>query len=47
MDLLDLLELCSEADRLVPNMTYGLPLTPQADSCRTARYAITAIATAR
>nr|XP_023030249.1 WD repeat-containing protein 7 isoform X5 [Leptinotarsa decemlineata] len=45
--LLGLLELCSEADRLVPNMTYGLPLTPQADSCRTARHALTLIATAR
>lgn len=42
-----LLELCSEADRLVPSMTYGLPLTPQADSCRTARHALTLIATAR
>lgn len=28
-------------------MTYGLPLTPAADSCRTARHAITLIATAR
>ncbi|KAF5297134.1 hypothetical protein FQA39_LY02714 [Lamprigera yunnana] len=45
--LLGLLELCSEADKLVPNMTYGLPLTPQADSCRTARHALTLIATAR
>ncbi|KAL3288183.1 hypothetical protein HHI36_002633 [Cryptolaemus montrouzieri] len=45
--LLGLLELCSEADRLVPSMTYGLPLTPQADSCRTARHALTLIATAR
>lgn len=42
-----LLELCSDADRLVPSMTYGLPLTPQADSCRTARHALTLIATAR
>jgi hypothetical protein len=45
--LLGLLELCSDADRLVPSMTYGLPLTPQADSCRTARHALTLIATAR
>lgn len=45
--LLGLLELCSEADRLVPSMTYGLPLTPQADSCRTARHALILIATAR
>jgi len=29
------------------SMTYGLPLTPQADSCRTARHALTLIATAR
>ncbi|CAH1988564.1 unnamed protein product [Acanthoscelides obtectus] len=45
--LLGLLELCADADRLVPSMTYGLPLTPQADSCRTARHALTLIATAR
>lgn len=45
--LLGLLELCSDADRLVPSMTYGLPLSPQADSCRTARHALTLIATAR
>ncbi|KAL4712244.1 hypothetical protein ACJJTC_011105 [Scirpophaga incertulas] len=42
-----LLEMCSDADKLVPSMTYGLPLTPQADSCRTARHALTLIATAR
>ncbi|KAJ9576412.1 hypothetical protein L9F63_006724, partial [Diploptera punctata] len=45
--LLGLLELCCEADNLVPSMTYGLPLTPAADSCRTARHALTLIATAR
>ncbi|XP_060537415.1 WD repeat-containing protein 7 isoform X2 [Cylas formicarius] len=45
--LLGLLELCSEADKLVPSMTYGLPLNAQADSCRTARHALTLIATAR
>ncbi|XP_044738320.1 WD repeat-containing protein 7 isoform X3 [Chrysoperla carnea] len=45
--LLGLLEMCCDADRLVPSMTYGLPLTPQADSCRTARHALTLIATAR
>lgn len=46
--LLGLLELCSsEACKMVPSMTYGLPLTPQADSCRTARHALTLIATAR
>lgn len=45
--LLGLLELCSDADKLVPSMSYGLPLTPTADSCRTARHALTLIATAR
>ncbi|XP_033607784.1 WD repeat-containing protein 7-like isoform X1 [Cryptotermes secundus] len=45
--LLGLLELCCEADKLMPSMTYGLPLTPAADSCRTARHALTLIATAR
>lgn len=45
--LLGLLEMCSDADKLVPSMTYGLPLTPKADSCRTARHALTLIATAR
>ncbi|XP_067003219.2 WD repeat-containing protein 7 isoform X2 [Anabrus simplex] len=45
--LLGLLELCCGADKLVPSMTYGLPLTPAADSCRTARHALTLIATAR
>lgn len=39
--------MCCEADKLVPSMTYGLPLTPQADTCRTARHALTLIATAR
>ncbi|XP_014203336.1 WD repeat-containing protein 7 isoform X3 [Copidosoma floridanum] len=45
--LLGLLEMCCDADKLVPSMTYGLPLTPAADSCRTARHALTLIATAR
>lgn len=45
--LLGLLEMCSDADKLVPSMSYGLPLTPKADSCRTARHALTLIATAR
>ncbi|BES88912.1 WD repeat-containing protein 7-like [Nesidiocoris tenuis] len=45
--LIGLLELCCEADKLVPSMTYGLPLTPAADSARTARHALTLIATAR
>lgn len=45
--LLGLLDMCCDADKLVPSMTYGLPLTPQADSCRTSRHALTLIATAR
>ncbi|XP_076178195.1 WD repeat-containing protein Rbcn-3B isoform X2 [Ptiloglossa arizonensis] len=45
--LLGLLEMCCDADKLVPSMTYGLPLSPQADTCRTARHALTLIATAR
>lgn len=45
--LLGLLELCIDSDRLVPSMMYGLPLTPIADACRTARHALSLIATAR
>ncbi|XP_064472350.1 WD repeat-containing protein 7-like isoform X2 [Ornithodoros turicata] len=45
--LLALLELCCDSDKLVPSMSYGLPLTPAADSCRTARHALSLIATAR
>lgn len=45
--LLGLLELCCDSDKLVPSMSYGLPLTPAADSCRTARHALSLIATAR
>ncbi|CAG0893245.1 unnamed protein product [Darwinula stevensoni] len=45
--LLGLFELCCDADRLVPSMNYGLPLTPVADTCRTARHALTLLATAR
>ncbi|XP_065568278.1 WD repeat-containing protein 7-like isoform X2 [Artemia franciscana] len=45
--LLSLLELCSEAEKLVPSMSYGLPLPPSADSSRTSRHALTLIATAR
>ncbi|XP_044011462.1 WD repeat-containing protein 7 isoform X22 [Aphidius gifuensis] len=45
--LLGLLELCCDADKLVPSMTYGLPLTPAADTCRTSRHALALIATAR
>ncbi|XP_061198196.1 WD repeat-containing protein 7-like isoform X2 [Saccostrea echinata] len=45
--LLGLLELCIDCDRLVPSLTYGLPLSPAADACRTARHALSLIATAR
>jgi len=45
--LLGLLDTSSEADRWVPSQRYGLPLTPVADCCRTARHALAAIARAR
>uniref|UniRef100_A0A336LGZ9 CSON011489 protein n=1 Tax=Culicoides sonorensis TaxID=179676 RepID=A0A336LGZ9_CULSO len=45
--LLGLLELCCDSHHLLPSLNYKLPLTPQADACRTARYSIRAIATAR
>lgn len=45
--LLGLLEICCDSSRLVPSLTYKLPLTPQADACRTARHALRLIATAR
>ena len=45
--LLAMLELCCDGDKLTPSMSYGLPLSPVADSCRTARHALTLIATAR
>jgi len=45
--LLAMLELCCEGDKLIPSMTYGLPLSPAADSCRASRHALTLIATAR
>ncbi|KAG8181336.1 hypothetical protein JTE90_017504 [Oedothorax gibbosus] len=45
--LLGLLELCCDSDKLVPSMSYGLPLKPAADSCRTARHALSLIALAR
>ncbi|XP_046440938.1 WD repeat-containing protein 7-like isoform X2 [Daphnia pulex] len=45
--LLSMLELCCEGDKLIPSMSYGLPLSPAADSCRTSRHALTLIATAR
>lgn len=45
--LLGLLEICCDSSRLIPNLNYKLPLTPQADACRTARHALRLIATAR
>lgn len=45
--LLGLLEMCCDSSRLVPSLNYKLPLTPQADACRTARHALRLIATAR
>ena len=45
--LLALLELCCESEKMVPSMSFGLPLTPSADSCRTAKHSISLIATAR
>lgn len=45
--LLALLELCCESEKIIPSMSFGLPLTPPADSCRTARHALSLIATAR
>ncbi|XP_041377022.1 WD repeat-containing protein 7-like isoform X4 [Gigantopelta aegis] len=45
--LLGLLELAVDAERLLPSMTYGLPLTPAADACRTAHHSLSLIATAR
>lgn len=45
--LLGLLETCCDSSRLIPSLNYKLPLTPQADACRTARHALRLIATAR
>lgn len=45
--LLALLDFCADTDRLAPSMKYGLPLIPEADSCRTASNALTLIAEAR
>ncbi|XP_055688123.1 WD repeat-containing protein 7 isoform X3 [Lutzomyia longipalpis] len=45
--LLGLLEMCCDSSRLIPSLNYKLPLTPQADACRTARHALRLIATAR
>ena len=45
--LLGLLELCVDGGKSIPHPTSGMPLTPSADSCRTARHALSLIATAR
>ena len=45
--LLRLLELCNDSEKLIASMSFGLPLTPEADSCRTARHALVQIATSR
>jgi WD40 repeat protein len=45
--LIRLLELCNDSEKLVASMSFGLPLTPEADSCRTARHALGQIATSR
>lgn len=45
--LLGLLEISCDGGRLVPNLNYKLPITPQADACRTARNTLRLIATAR
>lgn len=45
--LLGLLEMCCDSNRIIPSLNYKLPLTPQADACRTARQALRLIATAR
>ena len=42
--LLGLLDMSSEAAMWVPSQKYGLPLTPVADCCRTARHALESIA---
>ncbi|XP_054035262.1 WD repeat-containing protein 7 [Dryobates pubescens] len=45
--LMGLLELCAEADKHLANIPLGLPLSPAADSARSARHALALIATAR
>lgn len=45
--LLGLLEISCDGGKLVPNFNYKLPITPQADACRTARHTLRLIATAR
>uniref|UniRef100_A0A7N6BJT9 WDR72-like alpha-solenoid domain-containing protein n=1 Tax=Anabas testudineus TaxID=64144 RepID=A0A7N6BJT9_ANATE len=45
--LMGLLELCADAEKQLANVTVGLPLNPPADSARSARHALSLIATAR
>ncbi|XP_039400605.1 WD repeat-containing protein 7 isoform X1 [Mauremys reevesii] len=45
--LMGLLELCADAKNQLSNITMGLPLSPAADSARSARHALSLIATAR
>ncbi|NXD73801.1 WDR7 protein, partial [Eolophus roseicapillus] len=45
--LMGLLELCADAEKHLANITMGLPLSPAADSARSARHALSLIATAR
>uniref|UniRef100_A0A8B9J163 WD repeat domain 7 n=1 Tax=Amazona collaria TaxID=241587 RepID=A0A8B9J163_9PSIT len=45
--LMGLLELCADAEKLLAGITMGLPLSPAADSARSARHALSLIATAR
>ncbi|XP_067401540.1 WD repeat-containing protein 7 isoform X2 [Emydura macquarii macquarii] len=45
--LMGLLELCADAEKQLANITMGLPLSPAADSSRSARHALSLIATAR
>ncbi|XP_056369770.1 WD repeat-containing protein 7 isoform X2 [Oenanthe melanoleuca] len=45
--LMGLLELCADAERQLASITMGLPLSPAADSARSARHALALIATAR
>ncbi|XP_053304170.1 WD repeat-containing protein 7 isoform X2 [Spea bombifrons] len=45
--LMGLLELCADAEKQLANITIGLPLSPSADSARSARHALSLIATAR
>ena len=41
------MSVCDTVHVLLFSMTFGLPLSPQADACRTARHALALIATAR